>query len=229
MSLFDSFEEKEDNEIQELLRELSGKCHISMADIKKQYRFLISENLENYFDIVLAAYLLNPLKSDYDGESVAGEHLGLMIPGEKEILGKKSVRDAYKENSQSVAEFYMYQAYVALSARVVLENKLKDAGMLSLMRDVEMPLSYVLYDMEQEGVVVRREELKKYGEALTEKIGQLEKSIYNHAGEQFNINSPKQLGEVLFEHLELPGGKKRKPVILQRPPCWKSWLWSIRL
>lgn len=210
LSLFETFEDTEDRELEDLLRELSGACSISIADIKKQYGYLQAENIANYFDIVLAAYLLNPLKSDYDGESVAGEHLGLMIPGMKETFGKKSIRDGYKENPQAVAEFYMYQAYAALAARDVLENKLKETGMESLMREIEMPLSYVLYDMEQEGVIVKREELKEYGEALTERIGQLEKSIYDKAGEQFNINSPKQLGEVLFEHLKMPGGKKTK-------------------
>ena len=85
-----------------------------------------------------------------------------------------------------------------------------DAGMHYLMREIEMPLSYVLYDMEKTGVIVKREELKAYGEALTERIGELEQSIYKLAGEQFNINSPKQLGEVLFEHMNIPGGKKTK-------------------
>ena len=73
-----------------------------------------------------------------------------------------------------------------------------------------MTLSLVLFDMEKEGVLVRREELKSYGEALVERIAELEKSIHTQAGTDFNINSPKQLGEVLFEKLKLPGGKKTK-------------------
>ncbi|MBP5221637.1 MAG: DNA polymerase I, partial [Lachnospiraceae bacterium] len=75
---------------------------------------------------------------------------------------------------------------------------------------VEMPLSYVLYDMEREGVIVRREELKAYGDALTGRIAQLEESIHEKAGHPFNIQSPKQLGEILFEEMKLPGGKKTK-------------------
>ena len=77
----------------------------------------------------------------------------------------------------------------------MLEKKLADTGMDKLMRDMEMPLSLVLYDMEREGVEVRREELKAYGDALVERIEELEKSIHEQAGVKFNINSPKQLGD----------------------------------
>ena len=210
LSLFDDFEQKEDTEICDLIKEISSKIKISTIDIKKQYAFLQADNTEKYFDIVLAAYLLNPLKSDYDGESIALEHLGLTIPGFKEVFGKRTVAEAYNEMPQAVAEYYMYQAYVAFAAKEVLINKLKEAGMLNLMTEIEMPLSYVLYDMEKEGVIVKREELKEYGEALTERIEELEQRIYKQAGEPFNINSPKQLGEVLFEHMNIPGGKKTK-------------------
>jgi len=210
LSLFDSFEQKENTVIADLVKEISAKVKVATVDIKKQYAFLQTENTKNYFDAVLAAYLLNPLKNDYDGEAIALEHLGLTIPGFKEVFGKRTVAEAYKETPETVAEYFMYQAYVAFAAKEVLESKLKEAGMLSLMTEIEMPLSYVLYDMEKEGVIVKREELKEYGDALTERIIELEQSIYKQAGEPFNINSPKQLGEVLFEHMSIPGGKKTK-------------------
>ena len=108
------------------------------------------------------------------------------------------------------AEYCCYGAYVSAKAAQVLEKKLADTGMDKLMRDMEMPLSLVLYDMEREGVEVRREELKAYGDALVERIEELEKSIHEQAGVKFNINSPKQLGEVLFDTMKLPGGKKTK-------------------
>ncbi len=73
-----------------------------------------------------------------------------------------------------------------------------------------MPLTYVLYDMEREGILVKPDELKAYGEALTGRISELEQKIYDAAGTEFNINSPKQLGEILFDRLMLPGGKKTK-------------------
>ncbi len=82
--------------------------------------------------------------------------------------------------------------------------------MLRLMKEIEMPLTYVLYDMEREGILVKPDELKAYGEALTGRISELEQKIYDAAGTEFNINSPKQLGEILFDRLMLPGGKKTK-------------------
>lgn len=210
LSLFDNFEEKTNNDIEKLLTKVCEKTSISTVDIKQQYAYLKAERIQQNFDIVLAAYLLNPLKSDYDAEAVANEYLGLMIPGTKEVFGKKGLRETYKEAPEKVAEYFMYQVYTAYAARGVLEKKLEEAGMLKLMQDVEMPLSYVLYDMEREGVIVRREELKEYGDALSARISELETKIYEQAGEAFNINSPKQLGEVLFEHMNLPGGKKTK-------------------
>ena len=82
--------------------------------------------------------------------------------------------------------------------------------MKRLMNEMEMPLSLVLYDMQKEGVAVRREELKSYGDALVARIEELEHAIHEQAGVDFNINSPKQLGEVLFETMQIPGGKKTK-------------------
>ena len=210
LSLFDSFEEKTDDEVERFIVDFSGNIRVSTADIKKQYSYLQTESTDNYFDIILAAYLLNPLKSDYDAEAVAGEHMGIQIPGFKEVFGKRTIRELYKENPNAVAEFYMYQAYTAFVACDILTEKLEKAGMLPLMKDIEMPLSYVLYDMEKEGISVKREELKDYGETLTGRIEELEQLIYKQAGETFNINSPKQLGEVLFEHMNIPGGKKTK-------------------
>ena len=111
---------------------------------------------------------------------------------------------------EQFAEYCCYGAYVSAAAAEVLEKKLEQAGMDKLMRDMEMPLSLVLYDMESEGVEVRREELKAYGDALVARIEELEKAIHDQAGVKFNINSPKQLGEVLFDTMKLPGGKKTK-------------------
>ena len=92
----------------------------------------------------------------------------------------------------------------------MLEERLQETGMRKLFDEVEMPLVFTLYDMEQDGIRVHAEELKAYGEALTGRIGELEEQIHTAAGEKFNINSPKQLGVILFEKLGLPEGKKTK-------------------
>ena len=101
-------------------------------------------------------------------------------------------------------------ANVAFLAAPVLEQKLQDAQMLELMRKVEMPLTYVLYDMQKVGIICRQDALKAYGDQLIGRIAELEKLIYEAAGEEFNINSPKQLGVILFEKLQYEGGKKTK-------------------
>lgn len=196
--------------LEDKLKLLSETTNIAAFDCKHLYRYLSRKNTDSYFDILIAAYLLNPLKNDYDTEAIAGEHLGLMIPGRNEVLGKASYREADFTNPEKTGIYACYGAYVALQAKPVLLKKLQDAGMEKLMREIEMPLSLVLYEMEQLGVLVRPEELKAYGEQLTGRIAELEQAIHEQAGQVFNINSPKQLGEILFEKLKLPGGKKTK-------------------
>ncbi|MCM1120008.1 MAG: DNA polymerase I [bacterium] len=216
LSLFDEVEEKqEDTALAQAVRELTARCQVYTLDIKGQYGYYAWEKLgenptKNYFDAIIGAYLLNPLKNDYDGESVAAEYLDLTVPGYKECFGKKSLAQAAAENLEQLAVFYQYQAYTALQAGLLIRQKLEENGMGQLMREVEMPLSLVLHEMEQEGVAVRRQELKSYGDALTDRIQELEESIHKQAGCAFNINSPKQLGEILFDQMKLPGGKKTK-------------------
>ncbi|MCH5253520.1 MAG: DNA polymerase I [Lachnospiraceae bacterium] len=199
-------------------------CKLSVCDIKQMYDMIENKQPEDtagtdvmevfedrkYFDILLAAYLLNPLKNDYDAEAIAGEYLNLLIPDRKQVCGKASFVQTLEEKPQDFQEFACFQAYVCLMAAQVLRTKLEEQGMLALLYEIEMPLTKVLYEMELYGIMVRPDELKAYGEALTGRIEQLEKSICEQAGMQFNINSPKQLGEVLFEKMGIAGGKKTK-------------------
>lgn len=203
-------QDSEEAVIRQALLELSCRTRIATFDIKRQYSYLSQDGTERYFDILIGAYLLNPLKSDYDLEAIASEHLHMMIPGRAETFGKMSLKEAWEKEPEKCREFFCYGAYVSRKASDVLAEKLKAMDMDKLMREIEMPLSLVLYDMEKEGVAVRREELKAYGDALVARIKELEESIHRQAGVDFNINSPKQLGEVLFETMHLPGGKKTK-------------------
>ena len=165
----------------------------SMCGLKEYLEWLPELTSENGFDAIVAAYLLNPLKNDYNAEDVAREHLNLLID-EKLDEGTKSC----------------YEAYTAYACVPVLEKKLEENGMFCLFNEIEMPLVFTLYDMEQAGVKVEGEELKRYGEELGARIVELEKEIYEMAGEEFNINSPKQLGVILFEKMGIPGGRKTK-------------------
>ena len=194
------------------LAELSKKVPLATFDIKKEYPFLDQEKPEKNFDILIGAYLLDPLKNDYDLETIASKHLELTIPGQSELFGKLSLEEAFlqEEKKEKALSFLCCSAFICRRAAEVLERKLQESGMDHLMQDIEMPLSLVLYDMEKEGILVKPDELKAYGDALTGRIEELEEAIHAQAGEHFNINSPKQLGEILFEKMKLPGGKKTK-------------------
>lgn len=214
LSLFAEAVESVDDtaEITEALQELSAGTDTQIAtfDVKPQYDYLDRSSTEQYFDVLIAAYLLNPLKNDYDMEAIASEHLGILIPGRAEVFGKRDFRTLLSEDAGKAMEYACYGAYVSRKGKKVLKDKLEAAGMKCLMEEMEMPLSLVLYDMQKEGVAVKREELKAYGDALVARIEELEQSIHTQAGTEFNINSPKQLGEVLFETMQIPGGKKTK-------------------
>ena len=192
------------------VRKLSETGTIDCANVKEYYDFLQTEKTETYFDIILAAYLLNPLKNDYTIQDVANEHLGLMLQEKAELFGKKSLSAAYKEKKEEAVTYISFLAYTCVKAAPVLRKKLAETGMDRLMAEIEMPLTCVLYDMEKEGIRVNPEKLKAYGETLEEKIQELEQEIYRKAGCEFNINSPRQLGVILFEKMQLPGGKKTK-------------------
>lgn len=204
-------------------------CKLNVFDIKSVYGMMEERGEESmwrdeagkqdvlcpyrekrYFDILIAAYLLNPLKSDYQTEDIAGEYLGLTISDRAQVCGKGTYAAAYEKTPEEFAQYACYQAYVCLAAVRVLGEKLTEQGMDKLFYEVEMPLSRVLYDMEQAGVRVQPEELKAYGEALTGRITELEQAVYRQADCTFNINSPKQLAEVLFEKMGIKGGKKTK-------------------
>lgn len=165
---------------------------------------------ETLFDVLIAAYLLNPLKNDYEPEDVANEYLGVSLQSRKQMFDKMRLTDAVTQNPEAFAEYAGSIAYVCFAAQEKLEERLLSEGMKDLFEEIEMPLSRVLYEMEKEGIAVRRDELQSYGDALTGRIRELEQSIHEKAGCEFNINSPKQLGEVLFEKMGLKGGKKTK-------------------
>lgn len=165
----------------------------AMFHLKESMEQVTIRNQANCFDVSVAAYLLNPLKNNYTWEDVAREHLGLMIDEEIDQDMKAC-----------------YESYVNYASVEVLRQKLRDTKMDTLFRDIEMPLVFTLFDMEQNGIRVEADALKQYGDQLAGKIAELEKEIYEEAGETFNINSPKQLGVVLFENMKLSGGRKTK-------------------
>ena len=176
-------------------------------------------DISKFFDAVIAAYLIDPLKSDWDFGAIAGGYLKLTVPGKSELLSKKTPEDflaaAVKKDGgakarETLAEAAAMEAAVSLRAEEPLLEKLRELNMENLFREVEMPLVPVLAQMELSGIFASREALLSYGQMLQTRIDELEAAIYEAAGESFNINSPKQLGVILFERMHLPGGKKTK-------------------
>lgn len=177
-----------------------GEMYVSGADesYKSQPRCI---------DTLIGAYVLNPIKNDYDISDIAKEYCKLTLAKKAEVFGKESIRNA---DEKVVLDFACKAAYVCLMAAPLIRKQLVKTQMENLFYEVEMPLSYILFSMEKEGIIARREELRSYGDKLSVRITELEKAIYEAAGCEFNINSPKQLGEVLFEKLGLPAEKKTK-------------------
>ena len=174
---------------------------------KKKYG---SISLENLFDNTIAAYLLNPIKNEYPYEDIAKDYLGLFIPSRADLLGKQTYEAAMAEQEEAFLTCVCYQAYVAAAAKEKMEQQLKETGMFSLFSEIEMPLVFTLADMENEGIIACGDALKEYGDKLAVRIAELETQIQEAAGEAFNINSPKQLGVILFEKLKMPYAKKTK-------------------
>lgn len=184
-------------------------------DVKELYRILeirntiSAEACKNVVDLKIGAYLINPLKNDYSVDDISKEHTGNIITSYEEEFGKIDIFDAYKEKER-FEKFVCNEAFALLNAWPEIERKLDDTCQKQLFYDIEMPVSYVLYEMEREGMLVNRSALKEYGDELKKHLDVLESQIYEEAGKEFNINSPKQLGEILFDEMKIPGGKKTK-------------------
>ena len=184
------------NIAEEKLPELFKACKIYTLDSKKEMHLHEIFTEGEVYDLAIAAYLLNPLKESYFYDDLARDYLSLILPGKKEL-----------KNSR---EEGTYQALIALKAKDALFSKLKEEGQWELYEKIELPLARTLYSMEKAGIMVDKEELLSYGKVLKEKLSDLQKEIYAMAGEEFNINSPQQLGVILFEKMGIPGGKKTK-------------------
>lgn len=192
------------------------EAFLSVFDLKALLK--ATESIEGFawnafgklFDCSIGAYLLNPLQDMYHYDDIARDYLGLTLPAFSDLFGKLSIEQAKQEQEKEFIKYCCYQAYVAFLAHEPLCLELKKTNMLSLFWEIEMPLVYTLHDMELRGIRVNKEELKAYGDKLALRIVELEQEIYKLSGEEFNINSPLQLGIILFEKMQLPGGKKTK-------------------
>ncbi len=187
---------------------------ISGYDIKKEWLMCFARHKDikgKTFDGRIAHYLLAPNKSSYTIDDSAYEYLNLTINSDEQILGK-GVKT--KKFSQLMIEEAMdlacNRAYISLKLYVKLREELQEEALLTLFETVEMPLIEVLSSMEYEGFNIDQEELATLNEAVTGKLVEIERDIISYVQTPFNLNSPKQLGEILFDKLGLPHGKKTK-------------------
>ena len=191
--------------------ELAHNTIIASMDIKSMLKHVDISRPSSVFDLGVAAYLLNPLKSAYTYDDIAKEYLnGLLLPSREELIGKEEFSRAAEHSPEKTGNLACYMAYVSLMAGEPLTEALEETGMRKVYEEIELPLVFTLDSMEKWGIRVKGDELKAYGEKLSVRIHELEKLIWEQAGEEFNINSPKQLGTILFEKMGIPGGKKTK-------------------
>ena len=206
---------------------LSGKVRKAGHDLKDVIRACLDHGYSTggwVFDTALAAYLLSPTESNYSIPRIAERYCGYSPGGGENVGGNDAAHDesngftgqmsmlgdedrsAHFDAGKAMA----YDAYAIGLLRGTLGLKLVEAGLENLLSDIEMPLCSVLASMENTGFLVDRAALAEFGETLSQSVSKTETQIYELTGETFNINSPKQLGTILFEKLMLPAPKKTK-------------------
>lgn len=184
------------------------------CDAKPIYKAVLSAGKEIHgpmVDTMIQAYLLNATVGHYTPDTIALAYLDRNIPSEEEMVGTGAKKISWRMTDDKERSRYVLNvAKVLKEAAPVMEKKLEESGMKDLYEQVEGPLVEVLASMENEGIRVDLNELEDFGSLLKEDISELQKEIYDLAGEEFNINSTKQLGQILFEKMGLPAGKKTK-------------------
>ncbi|MCM1272543.1 MAG: DNA polymerase I [Clostridium sp.] len=178
-------------------------------DVKSQLPYVELSEDYNIFDCGVAAYLLNPLKDKYDYDDIADTFLDISVQEKKELVGKKHI-DENSFDDKALMEYFAYLSIVPAKATEKIKERLIECEMYQLYTDIEYPCVFSLYDMEKNGIRVDKAGLKVYGDRLKDRIAQITTEIYELCGCEFNINSTRQLGEILFEKLGLKSGKKTK-------------------
>ena len=181
---------------EEELKALLQEGEYFTLQLKDQYHLWEGFLEGKIHDLSLGAYLLNPLKDSYGYDDLARDYMDMVLPGKKEL--------------KSSSEEGLYSTFVSKLAADKIFQELKATEQWELYMDVEEPLVPVLFRMEKAGILVDKKALLSYGEELKKKIAELQEEIYAMSGEEFNINSPQQLGVILFEKMQIPGGKKTK-------------------
>ena len=204
----------------EFLKEIFENEEIEKIGFEMNYTYILLKQLgitmKNIkFDISVAAYILDPTEGKYPIEKITEYYLNvntdnyLKIIGVEEQSNQMTLFDVQEEKDVNMYK-YTFFAKVVFETSKILKEKLKETEQLDLFEKIDMPTIEVLGDMQANGMYVEGSELDAFGIKLQDGITFLTQEIYNLAGEEFNIKSPKQLGEVLFEKIKLPVIKKTK-------------------
>lgn len=194
-----------------------GVNHLNLSlsghDIKDDVFSLMSYGMTDFnisFDTAIAEYVLDVSRSKYDLKTLALEKLHQDIPDQNEFVSGTVQIDMFSDNSAAYLDYGVLLGSITMAVRRCQEPEIEEKSLEKVLYDVELPLVEVLASMEVSGVRADKKFIDEFGLQLKEKIQLLELQIYDLAGTQFNINSPVQLGEILFEKLQLPSGKKTK-------------------
>ncbi len=210
----------ENNEIQEF-KEIFEEEKIRKIgiDLSKTYILLKQENINIkgiYYDIAIASYIINPTNNKLKIEDLIQNDLKIDIEtfiGKEETQAQITLFDVQEENNKQAEikkEKSNLYAYSIGKIKEKTEKELEEIECLDLFYNIDMPTIEVLSNMQWNGMYVDKTELEQFGKELTDKLEVITKIIYEMAGEEFNINSTKQLGEILFEKMKLPVVKKTK-------------------
>ena len=202
--------------LEEKVNAIVKNCkEIYFSGLKEQLHLLDNtyelENKKELYDTEIGSYILNPNRDSYEYDSLYSEYNPKRgISSRTDILAKMTPQAAYEKDHDAFVKYVTTKTYAIFTYAEKINEQIKADDMWKLYTDIEMPLVYVLYEMQKNGIRVNKEELKEYGDKLQVRIEELEQSIHRLADDDFNINSPKQLGEVLFVKMGLPNGKKTK-------------------
>ncbi len=166
--------------------------------------------LDTAFDTMIAQYVIDSARNSYDLTAMANEYLHFTVRNEAEFTEENSQMDMFADSSSAYMKYGLEVCTAVLNLQLMQKEELKSQELEHVFYDVELPLIEVMAAMEYEGFKVDRQRLQEFGAMLSDKINELSAGIYEMAGETFNLNSPFQLGDILFEKLGLPAGKKTK-------------------
>ncbi len=198
-----------ESSISGIRKDIDSDVVISMISLKDYIQSLGLQEEDKLFDCSVAAYLLDPLASNYTYDLIGFKYLSHTFEDQKTLIGKEELT-IFSYDTEGFRKLISYMSYVSEKLYSLLMKELSDNELEALYKEIEYPTIFVLNSMENYGIGIDKDALISYGNELDLEISRLTDEIYEAAGEEFNINSPKQLGVMLFEKMGLKAGKKTK-------------------